>query len=49
MPVKRDELVSEVLKVRDVKASTVVINLNAFFERMKDGAYGLKASKGRAQ
>lgn len=49
VPVKRDELVSEVLKVRDVKASTVVINLNAFFERMKDGAYGLKASKGRAQ
>lgn len=49
VPVKRDELVSEVLKVRDVKASTVVINLNAFFERMKDGAYGLKTSKGRAQ
>ncbi len=48
VPVKRSELVSEVLKVRDVKASTVIINLNAFFERMKDGTYGLKESKGRA-
>ena len=49
VPVKRDELVSEVLKVRDVKASTVVINLNAFFSRTSDGSYALKDSKGRVK
>lgn len=38
----RDELVSEVLKVRDVKESTVVINLNSFFARVKDNVYDLK-------
>lgn len=41
-PVSREELISEVLKIRDVKASTVVINLNSFFARIKGGAYDLK-------
>ncbi|MFZ1736004.1 MAG: HTH domain-containing protein [Candidatus Moraniibacteriota bacterium] len=49
VPVKRDELVSAVLKVRDVKASTVVINLNAFFARTPEGTYSLKESKKRAK
>jgi DNA-directed RNA polymerase delta subunit len=38
----RDEIVSEVLKVRDVKASTVVINLNSFFVRVEGGTYDLR-------
>ncbi len=44
-PMKRDVLVSEVLKIRDVKASTVVINLNMFFARMPEGTYWLKELK----
>jgi len=49
VPMKRNELVSEVLKVRDVKASTVVINLNAFFARTPDGLYFLRESKKQAK
>lgn len=49
VPMKREELVAEVLKVRDVKASTVVINLNAFFVRTPEGAYCLKESKRRVK
>ena len=49
VPMKRNELVSEVLKVRDVKASTVVINLNAFFARTPEGLYFLRESKKQAK
>jgi hypothetical protein len=41
-PLTRTELVSEILKIRDVKASTVVINLNSFFARVNGDAYDLK-------
>lgn len=38
----REEIVSEVLKVRDVKEATIAINLNSFFNRNKSGKYELK-------
>lgn len=41
-PVSRREIVSEVLKVRDVKESTIVINLNAFFAKVGNDSYFLK-------
>lgn len=40
-PLSRRELIQEVLKVRDVKESTIVINLNAYFTRRGD-TYTLK-------
>ncbi len=42
-PLSKQELISRVLKVRDVKESTVVINLNTFFERVGSDSYELKA------
>lgn len=39
---KKDEVISEVLKVRQVKKSTIVINLNNFFKKNKEGFYCLK-------
>jgi DNA-directed RNA polymerase delta subunit len=44
-PIDRETLIAEVLKIRDVKEATVVINLNAFFTRGKDGAYTLPETK----
>lgn len=41
-PLSREVIIAEVLKVRDVKASTVVINLNSFFARMKNGTFSTK-------
>lgn len=41
-PLSRKEIVSKVLHVRDVKESTVMINLNAFFARTKNGDYDIK-------
>lgn len=41
-PLKREELIAEVLKVRDVKESTIVINLNSFFARVGENRYFLK-------
>ena len=41
-PVHRDEIVKEVLSVRDVKKATVIINLNNFFEKRDSRLYALK-------
>ena len=41
-PLSREEILTEVLKVRQVKKSTVVINLNTFFARMGKNAYTIK-------
>ena len=38
----RDEILSEVMKVRQVKKSTVIINLNTFFSRVGKNSYTLK-------
>lgn len=38
-PLSRDEVLTEVLKVRRVKRSTVIINLNTFFERVGKDTY----------
>ncbi len=35
----REQIISEVLKVRQVKKSTVIINLNNYFKKTKDGRY----------
>ncbi len=41
-PVHQDEIVREVLSVRNVKEATVIINLNNFFEKKDAGRYMLK-------
>lgn len=41
-PLSREEVLAEVLKVRQVKKSTVVINLNTFFARTGKNAYTIK-------
>lgn len=41
-PLSREEVLTEVLKVRQVKKSTVIINLNAFFNRVGKNAYAIK-------
>lgn len=41
-PLSREEVFAEVLKVRQVKKSTVIINLNTFFSRFGKNAYTLK-------
>jgi len=41
-PMTREEIVAEVFKVRNVKESTIIINLNAFFERVSKDRYDLK-------
>lgn len=41
-PLSREEALAEVLKVRQVKKSTVIINLNAFFSRAGKNAYSIK-------
>lgn len=41
-PMKREEIINEVLKERQVKKSTVLINLNNFFARAGKGEYSLK-------
>jgi predicted DNA-binding protein YlxM (UPF0122 family) len=38
----RDEALAEVLKVRQVKKSTVIINLNTFFDRVEKNTYNVK-------
>ena len=38
----REEVVAEVLKVRQVKKSTIIINLNTFFTRVGKNEYALK-------
>lgn len=41
-PLSREEVLAEVLKVRQVKKSTVIINLNTFFHRVGKNAYTVK-------
>ncbi len=41
-PMTRDEIIDAVLAVRTVKRSTIVINLNSFFEKMGKGRYTVK-------
>jgi hypothetical protein len=41
-PLSREEVLAEVLKVRQVKKSTVIINLNTFFDRVGKNAYTVK-------
>ncbi|KKT88268.1 MAG: hypothetical protein UW95_C0013G0018 [Parcubacteria group bacterium GW2011_GWC1_45_14] len=38
----REEIIKEVLKVRQVKKSTVIINLNNYFKKTKEGKYTSK-------
>jgi DNA-directed RNA polymerase delta subunit len=40
-PLTKDVIVDEVLKVRQVKKSTIIINLNSFFERVERSTYAL--------
>ncbi|MFZ2299592.1 MAG: HTH domain-containing protein [Candidatus Moraniibacteriota bacterium] len=41
-PLSREQVLEEVLKVRQVKKSTVIINLNTFFGRVGKNAYSIK-------
>lgn len=41
-PLSREEILTAVLKIRQVKKSTVVINLNTFFARIGKNAYTIK-------
>ncbi len=41
-PLSREEVLDRVLKIRQVKKSTVIINLNAFFSKAGKNAYVLK-------
>jgi DNA-directed RNA polymerase delta subunit len=41
-PLSRDEAIAEVLKVRQVKKSTVIINLNTFFDRVGKDSYSVR-------
>jgi len=41
-PMEREDIVSEVLSLRDVKASTVVVNLNSFFKKVGEDKYTVK-------
>lgn len=38
-PITKDEIIREVLRVRQVKKSTVIINLNNYFKKTKEGKY----------
>lgn len=41
-PLGRNEIIERVLKVRQVKKSTIVINLNNYFVKSKSGSYSVK-------
>lgn len=41
-PMMKEEIISKVLEVRQVKKSTIVINLNNYFSKSKNGTYSLK-------
>lgn len=41
-PLTRDEILDRVLEIRQVKKSTIIINLNNFFAKTKDGGYTFK-------
>ncbi len=42
-PMRRDEILKKILDMRQVKKSTVVINLNNFFERVGKDRYAVKS------
>ncbi len=44
-PLPLRKIVEEVLKVRDVRETTVVVNLNSFFKKVKRGVYTLPDEK----
>ncbi len=44
-PMSREELLKAVMKVRQVKRSTVIINLNSFFAKVGKNIYSLDAKK----
>ena len=41
-PLSREEIIERVFKIRQVKKSTVVINLNTYFARAGKNVYTLK-------
>lgn len=41
-PLSREEVLAQVLRIRQVKKSTVIINLNTFFARIGKNAYTIK-------
>ncbi len=41
-PLTREEILDRVLKIRQVKKSTIVINLNTFFDRIEKNLYTIK-------
>lgn len=41
-PLNRKEIIEKVLSVRQVKESTIVINLNNYFSKSKNGTYSIK-------
>ncbi|KKQ62740.1 MAG: sigma-70 region 4 domain protein [Parcubacteria group bacterium GW2011_GWC1_38_22] len=43
-PLNRDEILKKVLDIRHVKKSTIVINLNNYFSKTKEGVYSIKKS-----
>ncbi len=43
-PMEREEIVNKVLALREVKASTVVVNLNNFFEKVSEDEYTVRKS-----
>lgn len=45
LPMSKEAILSEVLKVREVKRSTIAINLNLFFEKAGKNLYTVKVGK----
>ena len=41
-PLTREDIIKKVLEVRQVKESTIVINLNNYFSKSKNGTYSIK-------
>ncbi len=46
-PMTKEAILTEVLKVREVKRSTISINLNLFFERSGKNLYSVKGERGQ--
>ncbi len=44
-PLTREQVLAQVLEIRQVKKSTVIINLNTFFARIGKNAYTIKGDK----
>lgn len=41
-PLKKEDILKKVLEIRQVKKSTIVINLNNYFSKSKEGTYSLR-------